>query len=118
MRPAGHDLGMDTDGPVLGELREVDASELDWLAELDGDAVLGYAPLGWPAETWVLHGMWEDPAAAAAEPRSVEQRWRDEHPGQRESESWPTSRRPSAHRLCRGGGGCAGASSPTGSALL
>lgn len=75
---------MDTDRPALGELREADLSEREWLAELDPDAVLGYAPVGWPAETWVLHGMWEDPAAAggAVAPRSVEQRWREENPGQ------------------------------------
>ncbi|MEJ2865341.1 hypothetical protein [Actinomycetospora flava] len=69
--------------PELGELREVDDSELDWLAAQDDVALLGYAPLGWPAETWVLHGMWEDPEAAALGiPRTLEQRWRDEHPGQ------------------------------------
>ncbi|MEJ2863944.1 hypothetical protein [Actinomycetospora flava] len=70
--------------PELGELREAVHAELDWLEGQHDAGFLGYAPLGWPAETWVLHGMWEDPTAAApgVVPRSVEQRWRDEHPGQ------------------------------------
>ena len=78
-----HDQRVSTP-PDLGELREADDSELAWLACQEDEALLGYAPVGWPAETWVLHGMWEDPAAAAPDvvPRTLEQRWRDEHPGQ------------------------------------
>jgi hypothetical protein len=72
-------VGMDL-SPPLGELREAELAELVWLMAQDDDGFLGYAPLGWPAETWVLHSMWEDSTPAAA-PRTVEERWRDEHPG-------------------------------------
>lgn len=67
--------------PPLGALQEADLCELDWLVAQDSDGFLGYAPLGWPAETWVLHTMWEDPTAA--DPRTVEERWREEYPGER-----------------------------------
>lgn len=64
----------------LGELRDADLAELDWLAAQDDDGFLGYAPVGWPAETWVLHGMWEDPCPGDRA-RTLEERWREDNPG-------------------------------------
>lgn len=73
--------GLRTD-PPLGNLREADLSEVDWLAAADPHGSLGYAPLGWPAETWVLHRMWEEPVLDPFGARTLEERWRAEHPGE------------------------------------
>lgn len=71
---------MKTD-PPLGDLREASEAEVDWLIEQDPKGSLGYAPLGWPAETWVLHMMWEDPDPVDV--LSEEERWQLEHPGEK-----------------------------------
>ncbi|WP_328304507.1 hypothetical protein [Actinomycetospora sp. NBC_00405] len=67
-------------GERLGALNQVDVAEVDWLHEADPDHGMGYFPAGWPAETWVLHGMWEDPAAT--DPRDADQQWREDNPDQ------------------------------------
>lgn len=45
-------------------MRPGSTDETRWLRDLDPDAVLSFAPRAWPADSWVLHGMWEEPAVA------------------------------------------------------
>ncbi|MCD2191255.1 hypothetical protein [Actinomycetospora soli] len=53
-------------------LELADPDELRWLRELDPEASLSFMPHVWPAETWVLHGMWEVPGADPSDVLAVE----------------------------------------------
>ncbi|NMO93215.1 hypothetical protein [Actinomycetospora sp. TBRC 11914] len=57
-------------------LRIADPDEVDWLRELEPAASISFMPHAWPAETWVLHGIWEDPEHGPADSLDPELRER------------------------------------------
>lgn len=52
----------------MRRLAETDAeTTMTWLSnQSEGDAVTGYSPQGWAAETWILHAMYENPSLPRA----------------------------------------------------
>jgi hypothetical protein len=51
---------VDDPTPTRG-LELADPDEVDWLRELEPGGSMSFFPRARPAETWVLHGIWEDP---------------------------------------------------------
>lgn len=51
---------MDGSIPTCG-LDIADPGEVDWLRDLDPEGLISFLPRAWPAETWVLHAVWEEP---------------------------------------------------------